>query len=183
LKAQLVVLFFPWESVFLLPILHKCFLLPSFHLTIPKRYLDGVIIGILAQIGDLAESLLKRDAFVKDSNSLPGLGGVLDMLDSLLFTSPVVIFHTFLKWFGSCLLSQLMVQQGRGSRQLPRLWLGVWVFLISTRVRCIELWLTLFYKKKSVSLKKKKIADLLKTFRFQIRTDGDQKKYFATGKM
>ncbi len=53
----------------------------------------GALIGVLAQIGDLAESLLKRDAFVKDSNSLPGLGGVLDMLDSLLLTAPVVYFY------------------------------------------------------------------------------------------
>lgn len=52
----------------------------------------GMIIGVLAQIGDLAESLLKRDASVKDSNSIPGLGGVLDMVDSILFTSPVVYF-------------------------------------------------------------------------------------------
>ncbi len=52
----------------------------------------GMIIGILGQIGDLAESLLKRDASVKDSNRIPGIGGVLDLLDSVLFTSPVVYF-------------------------------------------------------------------------------------------
>ncbi len=52
----------------------------------------GMIIGVLAQLGDLAESVLKRDAAVKDSNRLPGIGGVLDMVDSLLFTSPVVYF-------------------------------------------------------------------------------------------
>lgn len=53
----------------------------------------GLAIGILGQIGDLAESLLKRDADVKDSNKLPGLGGVLDMVDSLLFTTPIVYFY------------------------------------------------------------------------------------------
>jgi phosphatidate cytidylyltransferase len=53
----------------------------------------GLAIGILAQIGDLAESLLKRDADVKDSNTLPGLGGVLDMVDSLLLTTPIVYFY------------------------------------------------------------------------------------------
>ncbi len=53
----------------------------------------GALIGILGQIGDLAESLLKRDAFVKDSNSLPGLGGILDMVDSLLLTTPIVYFY------------------------------------------------------------------------------------------
>lgn len=52
----------------------------------------GMVIGILAQIGDLSESVLKRDAAVKDSNKLPGIGGVLDLLDSILFTSPVVYF-------------------------------------------------------------------------------------------
>jgi phosphatidate cytidylyltransferase len=52
----------------------------------------GMVIGILAQIGDLSESVLKRDAAVKDSNTLPGIGGVLDLLDSILFTSPVVYF-------------------------------------------------------------------------------------------
>lgn len=52
----------------------------------------GMIIGVLGQIGDLAESLLKRDAAVKDSNTIPGIGGVLDLLDSVLFTSPVVYF-------------------------------------------------------------------------------------------
>ena len=53
----------------------------------------GLAIGVLGQIGDLAESLLKRDAEVKDSNTLPGLGGVLDMVDSLLLTTPIVYFY------------------------------------------------------------------------------------------
>ena len=52
----------------------------------------GMMIGVFGQIGDLAESLLKRDAVVKDSNTLPGLGGALDMVDSLLFTAPIVYF-------------------------------------------------------------------------------------------
>lgn len=57
----------------------------------------GILIGIFGQIGDLAESLLKRDAVVKDSNTLPGLGGILDMLDSLIFTAPIVYFY--LTWY------------------------------------------------------------------------------------
>lgn len=63
-----------------------------FHLSFSESIWLGMLIGILGQIGDLAESLLKRDAVVKDSNTLPGLGGVLDMVDSLLFTTPVVYF-------------------------------------------------------------------------------------------
>ena len=50
----------------------------------------GLCIGVIAQIGDLAESLLKRDANVKDSNTLPGFGGMLDIVDSLLFTAPLL---------------------------------------------------------------------------------------------
>ncbi|HEX4562355.1 MAG TPA: phosphatidate cytidylyltransferase, partial [Gemmatimonadales bacterium] len=49
----------------------------------------GVAIGILAQAGDVAESLFKRDVGVKDSSALiPGHGGVLDRLDSLYFVLP-----------------------------------------------------------------------------------------------
>ena len=49
----------------------------------------GLILGICAQFGDLAESVLKRDAGVKDSGLVfPGLGGVLDLVDSLLIAVP-----------------------------------------------------------------------------------------------
>ena len=50
----------------------------------------GICVGIAAIVGDLAESLLKRECGVKDSGrSLGGLGGVLDLIDSLLFAAPV----------------------------------------------------------------------------------------------
>src|SRR3990172_6805781 len=64
----------------------------SFDLKISESVWLGMLLGIFSQIGDLAESLLKRDALVKDSNTLPGLGGVLDMVDSLLLTAPIVYF-------------------------------------------------------------------------------------------
>ena len=54
----------------------------------------GFLLGILAQVGDLAESLLKRDCAVKDSGTaLSGFGGVLDLVDSLLFTAPIFYFY------------------------------------------------------------------------------------------
>jgi phosphatidate cytidylyltransferase len=50
----------------------------------------GVVVGIAGMIGDLAESLIKRDADRKDSSPwMPGFGGVLDVLDSVLFAAPV----------------------------------------------------------------------------------------------
>ena len=53
----------------------------------------GVLLGGLGQLGDLSESIIKRDCQVKDSGrAFPGMGGVLDSIDSLLFTSPICYF-------------------------------------------------------------------------------------------
>ena len=58
----------------------------------------GIIIGTVGQIGDLVESLLKRDAGVKDSSNLiPGHGGIFDRFDSILYTAPVILLY--LKYF------------------------------------------------------------------------------------
>lgn len=65
----------------------------SFHLSRVEWVTLGVILGVVSSFSDLSESLLKRDANKKDSNVLPGLGGVLDAIDSLLFTTPIIFFY------------------------------------------------------------------------------------------
>lgn len=57
----------------------------------------GLIIGILGQIGDLVESLFKRDAGTKDSSNLiPGHGGIFDRFDSLFFSAPFIYYYLVL---------------------------------------------------------------------------------------
>lgn len=68
------------RSFIILPYLHLIFI--------------GIFLGVLGQLGDLSESLMKRDCQVKDSGTIfPGLGGVLDVIDSLIFTAPAFYFY------------------------------------------------------------------------------------------
>ena len=67
-----------------------------YRLSLPIHHLIaiGIITGIIGQFGDFSKSLLKRDAGVKDSSNLiPGHGGVLDRLDSILFAAPMVLLY------------------------------------------------------------------------------------------
>jgi phosphatidate cytidylyltransferase len=66
---------------------------PAYHMSALQAGLFGLLMSVTAQVGDLAESLFKRDAGVKDSGTLlPGHGGALDRFDSLLFTLPIAYF-------------------------------------------------------------------------------------------
>lgn len=63
------------------------------HVAFIHLALLGCLIGVFSQFGDLAESLVKRNAGVKDSGEIPGLGGILDVLDSLLLTIPFIYYY------------------------------------------------------------------------------------------
>lgn len=73
-------------------LLAKYIVLPFF--TVGESLVIGFVVGAFGQVGDLAESLLKRDAGVKDSSQIiPGHGGMLDRFDSLLFVSPILYLY------------------------------------------------------------------------------------------
>jgi len=73
-------------------IVFQIYFLP--YLKLHQAVIIGVIIGVFGQIGDLIESLLKRDAGVKDSSGLiPGHGGVFDRFDSLIYVSPILYLY------------------------------------------------------------------------------------------
>jgi phosphatidate cytidylyltransferase len=68
---------------------------PIFRHGLPEAVLFGLAVGTAGVLGDLAESLIKRDALAKDAaRSIPGFGGLLDVIDSVLFAGPVAYW-----WF------------------------------------------------------------------------------------
>ncbi len=61
-----------------------------FHDSTPRAMAFGLCVGLMGVLGDLAESMLKRDGQIKDSSkSIPGFGGILDLVDSVIFAAPV----------------------------------------------------------------------------------------------
>ena len=68
---------------------------PVFRLGLSEAVAFGLAVGVSGVVGDLAESLMKRDARAKDASAaVPGFGGVLDVIDSVIFAAPVA--HLFL---------------------------------------------------------------------------------------
>jgi phosphatidate cytidylyltransferase len=70
----------------------RAWFLPSLSTT--DAFWLGLLLGVAAPLGDLCESILKRSAGVRDSGSLiPGHGGIMDRIDSLIFTTPAFYYY------------------------------------------------------------------------------------------
>ena len=72
----------------------SCAFIPATHFVVPKALAFGVVAAVVGTAGDLVESKFKRWVGVKDSSALKitnGMGGILDMLDSLIFAPAVLL--------------------------------------------------------------------------------------------
>jgi len=76
---------------------------PPLPLSWPIEIGFGITVGVLGMLGDLAESLIKRDLQHKDSSqNVPGFGGVLDVVDAVIFAAPLVYLWFFaIKYFNT----------------------------------------------------------------------------------
>jgi phosphatidate cytidylyltransferase len=64
------------------------------HLTVWEILGLGILLTIFGAVGDMVESLIKRAVDVKDSGRvIPGMGGLLDVFDSILYTAPILYFY------------------------------------------------------------------------------------------
>ena len=87
LGALAISIAMPWALSFSFP-----------HFGALELLLAGVIVGIGGQVGDLAISFIKRDLGIKDMGAaVPGHGGILDRIDSLIFVAP--LFFHMVRWF------------------------------------------------------------------------------------
>lgn len=83
-------------------------------LTLCQALIGGLIVTLSAQLGDLSESLIKRDAGVKDSsNILPGHGGMLDRFDGYLFAIPVAYYYFMYFTHGKNVLIEFIEYLGK----------------------------------------------------------------------
>lgn len=83
-------------SIFVAVTVHE--VRPIFRGGIIEAILFGAVVGLFGVLGDLAESLIKRDGQTKDaSHSIPGFGGLLDVIDSILFAGPVAYLWFMLR--------------------------------------------------------------------------------------
>jgi phosphatidate cytidylyltransferase len=72
---------------------------PIFRGGVPEAIAFGLVMGFAGVLGDLAESLIKRDCQTKDaSTDIPGFGGLLDVIDSVLFAAPVAYLWFAVSW-------------------------------------------------------------------------------------